>query len=180
VFSVNNDTKTLLEGNDINELIAVPASNSYLLVGQTSNDGVSRLQVTGQSVFNGNVNITGTMTAAAKSFLITHPAKPGHKLQYGSLESPYHGVRLTGEGVVKNGTATIELPDYIHALCREEGVNVQLTNIKHGQVLWVESVDIANNQVEVRTENTDGNFKFYWSFTAVRKDVPPLATEYKY
>ena len=180
VFSVNNDTKTLLEGNDVNELIAVPASNSYLLVGQTSNDGVSRLQVTGQSVFTGNVNISGTMTAASKSFLINHPNKPGYKLQYGSLESPYHGVRLTGEGVVKNGTATIELPDYINALCREEGVNVQLTNIKHGQVLWVESVDIANNQVEVKTENTDGNFKFYWSFTAVRKDVPPLATEYKY
>ena len=180
VFSVNNDTKTLLEGNDRSELIAVPQSNSYLLVGQTTNDGVSRLQVTGNSVFTGNVNINGTLTASAKSFLIKHPTKAGHKLQYGSLESPYHGVRLTGEATVVNGVATIELPDYVHALCREEGVNVQLTNIRHGQVLWVETVDIANNQVEVRTENTAGEYGFYWSFTAIRKDIPPLATEYKY
>ena len=180
VFSVNNDTKTLLEGNDTNELIAVPSSNSYLLVGQTSNDGVSRLQVTGASVFTGNVTIAGTLNATAKNFVINHPTKPGYKLSYGSLESPYHGVRLTGEATVVNGTAIVELPEYIGALCREEGATVHLTNVKHGQVLWVEEVEVANNRFEVRTDNVDGEFKFFWDFTAVRKDVPPLMTEYKY
>jgi hypothetical protein len=180
VFSVNNDVKTLIEGNDSNEVIITPSSNSYTLIGQTSNNGVDRLQVTGNTNFTGSVNITGSLTAVSKNFLINHPTKPGYKLQYGSLESPYHGVRLTGEAKVVNGTATIELPDYINALCREEGINVQLTNIRHGQVLWVEAVDLANNTFEVRTESTDGEYSFYWDFTAVRKDIPPLATEYKY
>ena len=180
VFSVNNDTKTLIEGDDSNRVIMTPSSNSYTYVGQSTGNGVDKFEVTGNSLFTGSINVTGSITAASKNFLIKHPTKPGYKLQYGSLESPYAGVRLTGESKVVDGVATVELPDYIHALCREDGATVHLTNVRHGQVLWVESIDIANNTFEVRTENTDGEFEFYWDFTAIRKDIPPLMTEYKY
>ena len=180
VFSVNNDTKTLIEGNDRNEVIMTPSSNSYTYVGQTSGNGVDKFEVTGNSRFTGSVNVTGSITAASKNFLINHPTKAGYKLQYGSLESPYAGVRLTGEATVVNGVVTVELPDYIHGLCRTEGATVHLTNVRHGQVLWVEKIDITNNSFEVRTDNTDGEFEFYWDFTAIRKDIPPLLTEYKY
>lgn len=53
----------------------------------------------------GNVSITGHLSAATKSFFIDHPSQKGKKLQYGSLESPYHGVRLTGKGEIKGGSA---------------------------------------------------------------------------
>jgi hypothetical protein len=124
------------------------------------------------------LQVNGSFAATTKSFVIDHPTKPNHKLRYGSLESPYHGVRLTGEAEVIDGTCTVKLPDYIHALCKQEGVNVQLTNIKHGKVLWVDQVDIDNNEFTVATESS-GNHKFYWSFTAIRKDIEDMVVEFE-
>lgn len=127
---------------------------------------------------NYTLEVNGSLAATTKSFVIDHPTKPNHKLRYGSLESPYHGVRLTGEAEVVDGICTVKLPDYIHALCHSEGVNVQLTNIKHGKVLWVDEIDIDNNEFTVATE-TNGNYKFYWSFTAIRKDIEDMIVEFE-
>jgi hypothetical protein len=124
------------------------------------------------------LQVNGSFAATTKSFVIDHPTKPDMKLRYGSLESPYHGVRLTGEAEVVDGVCTVKLPDYIHALCKQEGVNVQLTNIKHGKVLWVDQVDIDNDEFTVATESA-GNHKFYWSFTAIRKDIEDMVVEFE-
>lgn len=180
IFSINNASKTLVEGNDNNEVILTPTTNTYTIIGTTTNNGVDKLQVTGNSRFTGNITSTGTITGVTKNFTITHPTKPGMKLSYGSIEGPYHAVRLTGEAKVVNGECVVTLPDYIHGLVREQGVNVQITNVRHGQVLWVESVDVTTDQFIVKTDNAEGEFEFYWTFTAVRKDVPELITEYKY
>ena len=101
-------------------------------------------------------------------------------LRYGSLESPYHGVRLTGQDLVVNGICVVKLPDYIYKLVKSENVNIQITNIKHGKVLWVDNVDVENNQFTVKTkqgffDKTD--YEFYWTFTATRKDVDDLQVE---
>ncbi len=128
----------------------------------------------------GNVNIGGALTATSKSFLIDHPTKPGQKLQYGSLESPYHGVRLTGEGIISKNSVTIDLPDYIHGLCKQEGAQVQITNIKHGKVIWVEEIDIDNDKFTVALDRRlfdTKEYRFYWSFTAVRKDIEDMIVE---
>jgi hypothetical protein len=102
------------------------------------------------------------------------------KLQYGSLESPYHGIRLTGQGEVVDGVCRVDLPDYIHALCHADGVNIQLTNSKHSQMLWVDQVSIEGNYFTVKMKKTAAKtkkYKFFWSFSAVRKDIERLEVE---
>ena len=102
-------------------------------------------------------------------------------LQYGSLESPYHGVRLTGEATINEKTVVINLPNYIHGLCKQEGTQVQITNIKHNKVLWVENIDIQNDCFTVgidRSLSDKEEYRFYWSFTAIRKDIEDVIVEY--
>jgi hypothetical protein len=123
------------------------------------------------------LQVAGSFAATTKSFVIDHPTKPDMKLRYGSLESPYHGVRLTGESETINGVCVVKLPNYIHGLCKHEGSQVQITNIKHGKVLWVDSIDIDNDEFTIATEEA-GNYKFYWSFTAIRKDVEDMIVEF--
>jgi hypothetical protein len=130
---------------------------------------------------SGNANISGHLSATTKSFLINHPTRPGHKLQYGSLESPYHGIRLTGRGTIQSGWCVIKLPEYICNLVRDdESVNIQITNYKHSKLLYVGDIDIANNEFTIKTDSwfTRNNLEFFWTFTAVRKDVEPLKVEF--
>jgi len=144
-----------------------------------------RLTVSGNISGSGNITMGGIGTfnhvqANTKSFYIDHPTQTGRKLQYGSLESPYHGVRLTGENVVVKGECTVKLPDYTHALVREEGINIQITNIEHSKTIYVDSVDIKNNEftVKINTGLFDSKkYKFFWSFSAIRKDIPELVVE---
>lgn len=127
------------------------------------------------------LQVNGSFAATTKSFVIDHPTKEGMKLRYGSLESPYHGVRLTGEGVLINGTATINLPDYIHGLCKQEGSQVQITNIKHGKVIWVDDVNVDEDCFVVKSDilvHDESEYKFYWSFTAIRKDIEDMIVEF--
>jgi hypothetical protein len=127
------------------------------------------------------LQVNGSFAATTKSFVIDHPTKEGMKLRYGSLESPYHGVRLTGEATLIGKICRVDLPDYINGLCKQEGAQVQLTNIKHGKVLWVETVDIDNNYFEVSCERglfDNKEYSFYWSFTAVRKDIEDIIVEF--
>jgi hypothetical protein len=127
------------------------------------------------------LQVNGSFAATTKSFVIDHPTKEGMKLRYGSLESPYHGVRLTGEGVLINGTATVKLPDYIHGLCKQEGSQVQITNIKHGKVIWVDDVNVDEDCFVVKSDilvHDETEYKFYWSFTAIRKDIEEMIVEF--
>jgi hypothetical protein len=123
------------------------------------------------------LHVNGSFGATTKSFIVNHPTKEGKKLQYGSLESPYHGIRLTGKGMIENGECVVELPEYIGAFVKEEGINIHTTNIKHGQVLWVENVDVEHNKFMIKCEEISRTYEFYWDFTAIRKDVPDLEVE---
>ena len=143
-----------------------------LRIDSTGNVGI------GTSTPGYKLEVNGSFAATTKSFVIGHPTQEGMKLRYGSLESPYHGVRLTGEAEVINGVCVVELPDYICGLCKQEGSQVQITNIRHGKVLWVDSIDVDNNEFAIATEET-GNYKFYWSFTAIRKDVEDMIVEFE-
>jgi hypothetical protein len=91
------------------------------------------------------LEVNGSFAATSKSFLIDPPTKSGQKLQYGSLESPYHGVRLTGEAIIAGKSRKVNLPDYIRGLCKQEGSQVQITNKKHGKVLWIEEINVDKN-----------------------------------
>ena len=134
--------------------------------------------ITGTLVVRGGVGIDGALNAKTKSFDIEHPLDTKKRLRYGSLESPYHGIRLTGKDVVINGKCVVKLPDYIKKLVREENVNIQLTNFNHDKILWVNSIDIQNNQFIVESNETANEYHFFWSFTAIRNDVDNLVVEY--
>lgn len=129
------------------------------------------------------LEVNGTFAASSKSFRIAHPTKNGYKLIYGSLESPYHGVRLTGRGTAVRGSARVDLPEYISKLVHGDDVNVQLTNIKHGRVLYVDEININENYFTVGYDKAifdgDKTFEFYWDFTAERQDIDKLSTEVK-
>lgn len=127
-----------------------------------------------------NLTVTNHLSAATKSFLICHPSEKGKMLQYGSLESPYHGIRLTGKNKLINNSIIINLPSYISSLVSEEGINIQITNINHDKVLYVKQINIKENNFVVGVSCLlPSECEFYWSFTAIRKDVPPLEVEYQ-
>lgn len=127
-----------------------------------------------------NLTVTNHLSAATKSFLICHPSEKGKMLQYGSLESPYHGIRLTGKNKLINNSIIINLPSYISNLVSEEGINIQITNINHDKVLYVKQINIKENNFVVGVSCLlSSECEFYWSFTAIRKDVPMLEVEYQ-
>jgi hypothetical protein len=164
-------------------------------IGTTST--FAKLHVTGSStipaaVFIGNVGIgttaptyklevNGSFAATTKSFKIDHPTKTSKKLIYGSLESPYHGIRLTGKDKLVNGKCKVQLPDYICKLVRVESVNVQLTGIKCGKILYIDDINVPENYFVVAYDKSllefNKTYEFFWDFTAIRSDVPELITE---
>lgn len=130
---------------------------------------------------NTDVDFAGTISATAKFFKIQHPDPDSQykTLQYGSLESPYNGVRLTGCGKLKKGECKIILPSYMKYLIHEEDINIQLTNKGHHKILYIDSIDLDSNSFIVKgyRSKTGGPYEFYWSFTGIRKDVPLLVAE---
>jgi hypothetical protein len=126
---------------------------------------------------------TGAFSATTKSFRIPHPTKPEHDLVYGSLESPYHGIRLTGKGKTNGICAEIILPDYANTLIDENTVNIQITSYKCAKVFYIENINIKDNKFIVKYDKSwyekAKDVEFFWDFTAERKDVPKLIVEEK-
>ena len=193
-----------LTGTNTGEFGLFGWQNNQLIIGpQQTNSGILRdLTLTGNNininasgVFNvfdntnisgnlgvsGNSIIGGHLSAASKSFLINHPTQIGKKLQYGSLESPYHGIRLTDKSKISADSVMIYLPEYISTLINEDHINIQLTNINHSEVLFVKEVSINKNNFIVGMNRgwfDKRQYEFYWTFTAERKDIPKLIVEF--
>lgn len=126
------------------------------------------------------LHIDGSFASTTKSFVIKHPLLPDTQythLRYGSLESPYHGIRLTGKDITIDGTCKVLLPDYISKLVSNENINIQLTNYKHDKVLFIDDIDIAKNFFIVKSY-AYYKLEFFWSFTAIRIDVEPMVVEF--
>jgi hypothetical protein len=115
------------------------------------------------------LEVSGSLAATSKSFLIPHPTKPGKKLQYGSLEGPENGVYVRGS--TKSGV--IQLPEYWTKLVDPESITVQLTPIGSSQNLFVEKIE--NNLVYVKTKF--GSINCFYFIQAERVDVPDLKVE---
>ena len=159
-----------------NQLSGIYVTTHYL---STNNVLLSAVTVTD------NMNVGGTgyfnhVAAASKSFYIPHPSKQGLHLQYGSLESPYHGVRLTGKSTIQT-SCTVRLPYYIKDLVHNSEASVQLTNMNHTKCLYVSEINTDENYFVVKRKhnflNKNRLYDFFWSFTAVRKDIPALQVE---
>lgn len=129
-----------------------------------------------------DVDFVGAIAAKAKYFRIKHPDpnSPYSVLQYGSLESPYNGIRLTGKDKLNKGICEVRLPNYLKHLIHEEDISIQLTNKGHHKILYVDKIDLNNSAFTVKgyRSKTGGPFEFFWTFSGVRKDIDPLIVEH--
>jgi hypothetical protein len=196
VFKVDGGNGTLFEVTDqlsgslfsVNDVSGLPLlevfSNNRIVAGKY---GSNALVISGSSVGIGTttpaykLQVNGSFGATTKSFVIDHPTKQGKKLVYGSLESPYHGIRLTGRNMLIDGECKVQLPDYIYKLARPESVNIQITPIKCGKVIYVDEISVENNYFVVKYDKSllesYKNYEFFWDFTATRSDVEQLVVE---
>ena len=81
--------------------------------------------------FNGNVNITGSLSKGSGSFVIDHPLDPENKLlRHNFVESPENLLIYRGKiQLNENGEALVEMPEYFIALTKEDEASIQLTPI---------------------------------------------------
>jgi hypothetical protein len=132
-------------------------------------DGVDSVAGSGfAGNFNGDVNVTGKITAGTKDFKIDHPLDPANKyLVHASVESSemkniYDG-SITTDG---QGQATVQLPEWFEVLNTD--FRYQLTVI--GQFAQaIVAREIEHNQFEIRTSAP--NVKVSWQVTGVRQDA---------
>jgi hypothetical protein len=135
-----------------------------IIMGDTSTDTGEELQV------NGDVAVSGTLSAASKSFDIPHPTKEGYRLRYGVLEGPEHGVYFRGT----TNQNIIILPDYWKELVHYNSYTVTLTPIGKPCQHYVEKVQ--DHVVYINCEC--GDINTYFLVQAERKDVDRPKLEY--
>jgi len=159
-ISNNLDWKIGLDNNND----SVGALTDFIF--KTANNAAPKVRID----TSGNMTVAGTFSATTKSFVITHPTKPGKTLHHGSLEGPEHGVYIRGrlEG------DTIELPDYWLGLVDEDTITVQLTPNKGFQQIYVDHIE--DNKVYVGTQ-TDTPIDCFYFIQAERKDVEQMIVE---
>jgi len=118
--------------------------------------------------FDGDVNVTGTLTKAAGAFRIDHPLDPENKyLSHSFVESPdmkniYDGVAVFDAA----GEAIVTLPDWFEAL--NEDFRYQLTPMGAAFVPYV-AEEIAGNQFKIGG-GIPGR-KVSWQVTGIRHDA---------
>ena len=118
--------------------------------------------------FNGNVNVTGTLSAATKNFRIDHPLDPANKyLVHASVESSELMDIYTGNATTDDaGGAVVHLPDWFETLNTD--FRYQLTVI--GQFAQaIVSGEISNHQFSIKTDKP--NVRVSWQVTGVRQDA---------
>jgi hypothetical protein len=136
-------------------------------------NGEANLQFNGSTLsVTGDTNITGSLTAASKSFLVPHPTKEGWMLRYVSLEGPENGVYLRGR---LTDSSVINLPEHWLGLVHENSISVHLTPIGEPTLHFVR--EISGNNVYVGVEEGKSIDCFY-TVNAERKDIPALVVEY--
>ena len=140
-------------------------SNNRLGIGTLSPP--EALTVEGNISGSGDINISGTLTAAVKSFDIPHPTEDNKRLVYGVLEGPEHAVYVRGESKVD----TVYLPEVWTGLVDEKSITVQLTGIGSSDPYYY--IEYKNNSIKVGGPE---NKHYFYFIQATRKDIDKLIT----
>ena len=183
-FSVSNADGRAIEGSsssigvigisDARAVVGTQGSTScagtYAVGGcATTGDGVVGRATSGRAgFFDGDVEITGSLSKGSGSFKIDHPLDPLNKYLYHSfVESPdmmniYNGHVSLNE----TGEAWVELPEWFDALNRE--FRYQLTAIgAPGPNLYI-AEKIMNNQFKIA--GGQAGTEVSWQVTGIRHD----------
>ncbi|UCD76202.1 MAG: hypothetical protein JSV91_04625 [Phycisphaerales bacterium] len=117
--------------------------------------------------FDGDVNITGTLTKGGGSFKIDHPLDPENRyLSHSFVESPEMMNIYSGTVHLDDrGEAWIELPDWFEALNRD--FRYQLTCIGGFAPVYI-AEEIADNMFVIA--GGEPGMKVCWQVTGVRRD----------
>ena len=144
-----------------------PGHNGGIGIEATGGEGIDGATPGLAGKFNGDVEVTGTLSKGGGSFKIDHPLDPENRYLYHSfVESPdmkniYDGNIVTDA----NGEATITLPEYFEALNRD--FRYQLTVIGAFAQATVAD-EIRGNRFVIRTSAP--NVKVSWQVTGIRHD----------
>ncbi|MEO8196817.1 MAG: hypothetical protein ABI689_08855 [Thermoanaerobaculia bacterium] len=116
--------------------------------------------------FNGNVQITGSLSKGGGSFRIDHPLDPEHKyLSHSFVESPDMMNVYNGNVVLdETGSVWVELPDWFEALNRD--FRYQLTSLGEPAMVWI-GHKVAGNRFEIRG---GPRLEVSWQVTGIRHD----------
>ena len=138
--------------------------------GQIYKDTFGNIGINTKDTADYTVHINGTFAAVQKSFVITHPTKPGYKLIYGSLEGPENGVYIRG----RSENSVIYLPDYWPELVDMNTISVNLTPI--GDSATPRVSHIIDNTIVIFSKE-QGDLNYYFTVYGERKDIDKLAVE---
>ena len=140
------------------------STNGTAVRGQTFGGGSSALA----GKFEGNVEVTGSLTKGGGSFKIDHPLDPGNKYLYHSfVESPDMMNIYNGNATLDaNGEAVVDLPNYC-ALNRD--ARYLLTAMAApGPSLYI-AQKIANNRFKIA--GGQAGMEVSWQVTGIRRDA---------
>jgi hypothetical protein len=147
-------------------------------VGSTSSSGVGVYGYGGSygqaGVFNGPVQVNGTLSKGGGNFLIDHPLDPANKsLSHSFVESPEMMNIYTGVAPLDaNGEAVVSLSAWFEALNRD--FRYQLTCIGGYAQVYI-SHEIVQNQFTIA--GGKAGLKVCWQVTGIRQD--PWAETYR-
>ena len=121
------------------------------------------------AVFNGNIQVNGTVFKAASTFRIDHPLDPANKyLSHSIVESPdmkniYDGMAALD----RTGKAVVSLPDYFEAV--NQDFRYQLTAVGAPAPGLYVARELAHNQFQIAGGTPGG--KVSWQITGIRRDA---------
>jgi len=118
-------------------------------------------------VFEGNVQVIGTLSKSSGSFKIDHPLDPANKyLLHSFVESPDMINLYNGNVVLEaNGEAVVELPDWFEALNKD--FRYQLTCLGGFAPVYIAD-EIENNRFKIAGGKP--GLKVSWQVTGIRHD----------
>ncbi len=170
IFAVG--TSTAIVGNSTSARgLEGQSSSSYGVIGFSTTGAAVLGQSTGAAPagqFNGNVNVTGTLTKGGGAFKIDHPLDPANKyLQHSFVESPDMMNVYNGNAMLDaSGEAWVTLPQWFEALNRD--FRYQLTSIGSQASPYV-AVEVADNTFKIAGGTPNG--KVSWQVTGIRQDA---------
>jgi hypothetical protein len=128
----------------------------------------------GDTIIQGDLDVNGTLTKDAGSFMIDHPLDPANKtLSHSFVESPDMMNIYNGNVVLdENGEVWVQLPDWFEALNKD--YRYQLTCIGGFAPVYIAS-EVRDNRFQIGGGKL--GLKVSWQVTGIRRD--PYAEKYR-